>query len=104
MINLSAKQKLVKRACDLNPRAVNDDMELAITVWRLEGADISDGLKAQLKHCTRSETLSRRRRELFQLGLLNYDEEALEQRSEAYREERDRHSSTNKHFYQTGWL
>lgn len=91
-MNLTKKQRLVLKAIKQNPAAANNDAMLYATCWELEGWDDNKSLYENLRTKTRGETLSRRRRELFNAGLITYTKQADKAREEAYVSERDRHS------------
>ncbi|HWT39950.1 MAG TPA: hypothetical protein VN081_01580 [Dongiaceae bacterium] len=113
-MDINKKQKLVLQAIEMQPDAVNDDALLYATVWALEGWDSSRSLYDNLKHCTRGETIYRRRRELYQMGLISYDAEALQSRDEAFKHEVEAHSVTGaahneqteqtEEFHAVSWL
>lgn len=101
---LTPKQKLVFDAIKENPEAANDDALLLSIVWLkegwifwlkegwYEGSDLHSILYDNLKHVSRPETLSRRRRELFNLGLITYSPKALKTRETAFKNEKDKAS------------
>ena len=89
-MNLNAKQRLVLRAYNINP--TDDDRELEMTVWALEGLRLTPQQKAVFRRLTRSETIARRRRELVALGKIKPSESTLKQREEAFKAEREAHS------------
>lgn len=89
---LNKKQKLVYDVIMANPGVQNNDADLIAAVWRHEGWSDARGLEQNLATVTRSETITRRRRDLHTLGLITYSKDALEERSEAYENERNNHS------------
>lgn len=89
---LTPKQKLVYDAIQENPEAANDDAALLTAVWHKEGWEYTVGLLTNLKIVSRPETLSRRRRELFNMGLIEYSDKKLKERERAYKAERDKAS------------
>jgi len=91
-MDLNKKQQLVYRVIQLNPGVQNSDADLIAAVWRYEGWEDSRGLEQNIMTVTRPETITRRRRELFNMGLIDYNEEALTERTEAFINERDAHS------------
>ena len=95
MSNLTPMQRLVLRACRANPEAVNDDAVLQATVWQMEGWSDQRSLLENLRMVPRAETLSRRRRELIEVGILTASDEATEKRQEAFNNEREAHSGIN---------
>ena len=72
--------------------AVNDDALLFFVVWVGEGWDEHSGLLNQLRSVTRPETITRRRRELHEAGLIEYSPKAMKSRTEAFKNERDKAS------------
>lgn len=90
-MNLNKKQELVYQVIQDNPGVQNDESALIAAVWRREGWNDSKTLEQNLTKVTRPETISRRRRELYNLGLITYTKEALQEREEAFRNERDVH-------------
>lgn len=86
--NLTPKQRLVYEAIQDSPEAANDDALLLHEVWLREGWDNSRGLYVNLCCVSRPETLSRRRRELFNLGLIEYSPKAMKSRETAFKNER----------------
>lgn len=92
---LTPKQKLVYQAIQENPDAANDDSILLAAVWQKEGWQINEFLHINLKRVSRPETLSRRRRQLHQMGLIEYSEKADKERMQAFVNERERHSKYN---------
>lgn len=91
-MNITAKQQLVLDAIHENPNAANDEALLLHLVWEKEGWDYDMSLYANLSHVTRPETVSRRRRELYNLGLITYSSDALNERTQAFKSELDNHS------------
>ena len=91
-LNISAKQKLVLDAINEHPEAANNDALLFSLIWLREGWSSDRPLYENLSRVTRPETISRRRRELYNLGLITYSSDALKTRDEAYRAEQDAHS------------
>lgn len=89
-MNLTKKQQLVLDAINDYPAAANDDALLLSIIWKREGFEerfLTSGLHKALKYVTRPETISRRRRELFNLGLIEYTETSLETRTDAFKKE-----------------
>ena len=83
-INLNKKQKLVYDVIQEFPEAANNDAVLLEKVWLREGWDESKSLYWNLSRVSRAETITRRRRELYNLKLITYSTDALERREEAY--------------------
>ena len=92
-MNISRKQKLVLKAIELQPGAADDDALLLATVWKLEGWNDNRNLYDNLRRVSRSETICRRRRELFNMGLIQYSSNAHKRRSEAFKSERQLHTN-----------
>lgn len=91
-MNITKKQKLVLAAIEKNPAAVEDDALLIATVWKMEGFSPNRDLYDNLRRLTRAETITRRRRELYNMGLIEYSAEAQMKRMNAFKNERDMHS------------
>lgn len=92
-MKLNKKQALVYRVIQDNLNIQNDEAALIAAVWRVEGWSDSQSLEHNIARVTRPETVSRRRRELFNMGLIHYSDKADQERTEAFNNERDRHSS-----------
>lgn len=92
-MNITKKQKLVLDAIKRCPAAANDEALLLEQVWLVEGWSQSRSLYDNLCRVTRPETISRRRRELYNMGLIEYSENALEERTDAFKQERNNHSA-----------
>jgi hypothetical protein len=72
---------------------VNDEMLLLARIWYIEGFDNNDGtIYDRLKKVTHPETISRRRRDLHEAGLIKYADKAMEARTEAFKSYRDESS------------
>lgn len=89
-IDLNKKQRLVYEVIQEYPEAANSEVILLERVWQREGWDESKSLYWNLSHVTRPETISRRRRELYNLGLITYSTKAETERTEAFNNERER--------------
>lgn len=74
------------------PEAANDDSILLERYWKREGWDESKSLFYNLSHVTHPETITRRRRQAFNLGLITYTDKAFEERMDAMKNEREQHS------------
>lgn len=103
-MDISRKQRLVLQAIENNPSAADDDAVLLSECWAIElrkkGIGVSPKQLLEIvKNVSRAETLTRRRRELFNKGLINYSEEASTRRMSAFKNELEMHSD-NK-IYQT---
>lgn len=89
-MNINAKQKNVLQIITKYPNAANDEPLLLVKYWEeIDGWDNSHDLHWNLQRVTRPETITRRRRELHNMGLIGYSKEAEEQRTEAFINERD---------------
>ena len=95
MSNLTPMQRLVLKACRTQPEAIDDDAVLQATVWLMEGWSDQRSLLENLRMVPRAATLSRRRRELVEVGILTASDEANAKRHEAFVNELERHSSVN---------
>jgi hypothetical protein len=92
MPDLNKIQKLVYKVIQDNPGCQNDDADLIAAVWRYEGWSDNRGLEQNIAVVTRSETITRRRRELFNMGMIEYSPKALQSRTKAFKNERNLHS------------
>ena len=73
------------------PQAANDEAALLDQYWhRFDNWNDTQSLYYNLSKVTRPETITRRRRELYNLGLIDYSDEATKQREEAFNNERER--------------
>lgn len=73
------------------PPAANDEAALLDQYWhRFDNWNDSQSLYYNLSHATRPETITRRRRELYNLGLIEYSEQATKTREEAFKNETER--------------
>ena len=85
MVDLNKKQRNVYQVIQRNPSAANDDAILLERYWvEVDGWDESKSLYWNLSRVTRPETITRRRRELYNMGLITYSEAADKSREEAY--------------------
>lgn len=96
-MNITKKQRQVLKAIQTNPEAANDDALLLAEVWAMELTDkgfdmTAERLHNMLKRVSRPETITRRRRELFNAGYIDYDKSASNRRMTAFRSELDVHS------------
>ena len=91
--NLNKKQQLVYDVIQRTPEAADDDALLLERYWiEVDNWNESKSLYWNLQRATRPETISRRRRELFNMNLITYSDTSLKTRTEAYKAERDVHS------------
>ncbi len=89
---LNKKQRLVYEAIQEAPEAADNDALLLTKVWLKEGWSDGKTLFQNLICVSRPETLSRRRRELYNMGLITYSPTALKEREVAFKDERDKAS------------
>lgn len=98
-MNITAKQKLVLDAINEHPESANNDALLFSLIWIKEGWDFTHGtLYQNLSRVTRPETITRRRRELFNLGLIEYSTSAQKARMEAMKAEQEAHTQVWHNF------
>lgn len=88
-MNANKMQQLVLAAIRRNPGVENDDAALIAAVWRIKGWDDGVSLEDNIRRMPRPESITRRRRELHNMGLITYSDEANESRTEAFINERD---------------
>lgn len=86
-------KQMVVDAYNEDPEIVNNDATLLAYIWGRSGWNPNDTLLANLLRMPRSESVTRRRREAHEEGLIKYSKKALEDRTEAFINERDSHSS-----------
>lgn len=79
-----------------NPGIQNDDARLVAAVWRRKGWDDGVSLEDNIRRMPRSESITRRRRELHDKGLITYSPTANRRREEAFRNERDHASPATR--------
>ena len=100
-MNLNTKQQNVLEVIKRFPESVNDDAKLISSYWVLfdnwtGGTDLSK--------CTRPETITRRRRELYNMGLISYSDESDKRREEAYANEKERSAEMATKYAAVSWL
>lgn len=87
-IDLNKMQRNVLAIIREFPNAANDEAALLDLYWhKYCGWDDTKSLYWNLSKSTRPESITRRRRELFNKGLITYSEEAELRREEAYQNE-----------------
>lgn len=96
-IDLNKKQKNVYEVIQRNPGAADDDALLIERYWvEIDGWDESKSLYWNLSKVTRPGTITRRRRELHEAGLITYSKDTNEVRERAMQNERERAESVAK--------
>lgn len=94
MLDLNKKQQLVLGVIQRNPRAANDDAVLLERYWiEVDGWGDTKSLYWNLSKSTRPETITRRRRELYNMGLIHYSDGSNRRRTDAFKNELDCHSA-----------
>lgn len=89
-MNINKLQQQVLGVIQRTPAAADDDALLLERFWiEVDGWDESKSLYWNLTRCRRPESITRRRRELHNMGLITYSNEALKQREEAFVNERE---------------
>ena len=82
------KQKVldaVVRICNQYPNAADDDSLLLERYWiEIDGWDTTKSLYWNLQRMTNPETITRRRRTAFTLGLITYSDATLKYRTKAF--------------------
>jgi len=91
-MNISKMQKTVLDTINKYPGIQNDDAALVAAVWREKGWLDNRPLEDNIRVMPRSESITRRRRELHEMGLISYSQEADTTRTEAFNNERELHS------------
>lgn len=93
MLDLNKKQQLVYEVIQRNPRAADDDAVLLERYWfEVDGWDVTKSFEWNMSRVTRPETITRRRRELHNLGLISYSNDSNRRRREAFKNELEYHS------------
>lgn len=92
-MKLNKLQQLVYATIQENPGVQNDDARLIAAVWRKSGWDDGRSLEDNIARVPRPESITRRRRELYNKDLIQYTDDAHTMRHEAFINERDTHSS-----------
>lgn len=96
-INLGTIKKNVLRVIMLYPEAADNDAMLFDVYWHMfDGWDDNKSTYWNLSRVTNPETLTRRRRELHNAGLIKYSETSMKRREEAYTNEKDRAKAVAK--------
>jgi hypothetical protein len=85
-------QRLVLDVIRENPGCQNDDARLIAAVWRKQGWTDGVCLEDNIAYVTRPESITRRRRELHEMGLITYSKDADESRRDAFVKEVEVHS------------
>ena len=88
-MKVNQKRQKVLSIINRNPEAADNDEVLIADFWRSEGWDDSRSLEDNIARVTRPETITRRRRELHNMGLIEYSEKASARRYAAFQKERD---------------
>lgn len=89
-IDLNKKQQQVLEIIRRYPEAANDEAMLLDRFYHeIENYDDTKSYYWNISRSTRAETITRRRRELFNLGLITYSDNALKVRTEAFNNERE---------------
>lgn len=96
MNKLTKAQQLIYTVIQNNPGVQNDEVSLIEAVYYHQGWDESKSLYWNLSRVMHPESISRRRRELYNMGLIEYSDKALKSRTDAYKNERNDHSGYEK--------
>jgi hypothetical protein len=88
MKNLAGLRAIVYNAIRNYPGIENDEAALVAAVWRIQGWSDENTLEENLKRVAHAESISRRRRELHEMGLITYSDKAQKMREEAFKAER----------------
>lgn len=91
--NKSTLKKMVVDAYHTDANIVNDDALLLAYIWGRLGWNNDAPLEANLRRMPRPESVTRRRREAFNEGLIKYSKQASDERMNAFQNERDGHSA-----------
>jgi hypothetical protein len=94
-MKLTSLQQTVLRVISTHPGVQNDDASLVAAVWRHKGWRDDLPLEENIRVLPRSESITRRRRELHNMGLIDYSQEAYKEREEAFKNERELHGAVS---------
>lgn len=94
-MKLNRLQQIVYNVIQQFPGVQDDDAALTAAVWRVTGWSDYATLEENVRLVARPESITRRRRELHQMGLITYSDKAMRRRTEAFINERDKHSKAN---------
>jgi hypothetical protein len=99
-MNISKTQQFILKVIEDNPGVQNDEAKLIAAVWRKQNWTDGRSLEDNLRHVMHPETISRRRRELFNKGLITYSPETMNERTEAFKSEQNNSSDYEQAFMQ----
>lgn len=89
-MNINKLQQQVLGVIQRTPAAADDDALLLERFWiEVDGWDESKSLYWNLSRSRRPESITRRRRELYNMGLITYSKDADKKREEAFLNERE---------------
>lgn len=91
-MNITKTQQFILQVIKDNPGSQNDEAKLIACVWRAQNWCDNLSLEENLRRVMHPETISRRRRELFNLGLIEYSDNVMQERTEAFKSELEFHS------------
>lgn len=92
---MSSQKKLldlVVKICKEYPAAASNEPILLEQVWLAQGWRQDRSLYDNLSRVSRPESITRRRREAHEAGLIQYSDEIMKERTDAFISERDSHS------------
>lgn len=93
-MKLTKKQQLTLEVIQRNPGCQDDEHRLLERYWiEVDKWDETKSLYWNLQRMTHAETISRARRRLHELGLIEYSDNALKTRTKAYRQDVNRYSN-----------
>lgn len=89
---LTGIQKKVLAVIERNPGSQDDEHKLLERYWvEVDHWDETKSLYWNLQRSTHSESISRARRKLHELGLITYSPKALKHRTEAFNDHREQY-------------
>lgn len=91
-MRLSRLQQIVFNVIQQFPGVQDDDAALTAAVWRSTGWSDYATLEENVRIMARPESITRRRRELHQMGLIAYSDKAMRRRTNAFINERDKNN------------
>jgi len=91
-MKLTKTQQFVLDVINANDGVQNDEAYLIAAVWRTQGWSDHRSLEDNIRFAMHPESISRRRRDLFNFGLIKYSDKAMQTRTEAFKNELEAHS------------
>lgn len=90
MTKITNTRQIVLDVINQYPYLANNDMLLFAAIWN-KTWDNNKKLSENLLNQIHPETITRRRRELYQMGLIKYTTQSLKEREDAFKKELEAH-------------